>query len=367
MGFLSKLFKVKRRSEEEEGGEEYTATSLLASSRYPRKPTVVLIGSDKGGSGKSLIAGNLTYVVAANVAGGEGGRVILVDTDFRNTQHITSRVLRSSLGKVPSDTEYVNFVEVIMNGVRGKLSVLERRPKVTTCTGRVMTAPFLFIPSVPNILSSYYDFLYSGGRENRYLMALAERYGETIKSTLPQSVIQHIVHLLTKLRAVNPHLVVIDAPPATSLSNWEGVYMRLLEEADVFLYVAIPYPNPPPYDSFKSVYMNYLDKTVIVLNRVKFDDLKKNYALRSFIEFAGKDGIPVFLVPESEADSEVFDKEGYVPARRLDSTTAIPVGALARYLQLIPSCRYTGCCRLYDEYLQLVLSYQRLLLGGGRL
>jgi len=347
---LSRLMKRVKREEKSRDSEdserkqktpvvvrEPVARDAFASERWRGSPRLVFVGSSKGGAGKSFIASNLTYILAAH----SEKPVYAVDLDLDNATlsmvvpppDVLRRLQQTLTAR---GIDYVNTADVLIEGVISKRALLSIPVSMFTCGGSQIHAKVRLIPA-------YHEL-----KRKSQLLRLRD-----------MDVLQMREGLRTLIDYIRSKggVAVLDGKQKSNLGiNYDPLYRMAKDEADAMIIV-----TEPPYLSFSTIVSQYrdaLEKTVIVVNKAE-----PAYALKIkiLLQDAARYGVPVFLVPYSSEDGEVYTRRLEPPASKLDRRTAVYTGVVARYLNLVDRCD-TGCCALYDAKLS---QYLRIARGGG--
>jgi len=333
---------AERRGERQKPGMPVVARQVerpatYATGRFKTKPRMVFVGSGKGGAGKSFIASNLAYILAAHLP--ESVPVFAVDLDLDNytlSKVVLPKDLRAKLiGRlVKEGRNYLNVADILDEGVVAGAVVLASPVSIFTCGGAQIAPRIRLIPA--------YHVL----RETSQIARLKGLDALRLREGL-----NHLIDYLQGKNAV----AILDGKQKSNLGiNYDPLYKVATERADVVILV-----TEPPYLSFSSItaqYTDIYDKLVIVVNKM---NLAFKGQFRILVSDAARHDVPVFVVPESKEDADVYSRELAPPATNLASKTALYVGALAMYLNLVERCD-TKCCGKYEEILSKTLEVMRL-------
>jgi len=306
------------------------------SERYKITPKIIFVGSGKGGVGKSFIASNLTYIVAAH---SKNRPVYAVDLDLDNST--LSMVLpppdvydRLKRALAQTEIKYLNVADILDEGVVEKSRLFSFAPRIFTCGGTQITPEIRLIPS------------YHTSREKSQKIKLKSMDALRLREGL-----ESLIDYLQQKNSV----AVLDGKQKSNLSpNFDPLYRIAKERADVILLV-----TEPPYLSFSSItaqYNDMLNKLIIVVNKMvpSYED-----QLVVLLSDAMRYNVPVFVVPSSDEDSFKYKEKFTPPAERLSSKTSVFIGAIALYLNLIDNCD-TKCCNIYEEILSKEVEVMRI-------
>ena len=296
--------------------------------RFRVTPRIIFVGSGKGGVGKSFISSNLVYVIAAHLS--ENKPVYAVDLDLDNvtlSMMLPPPDIYAKLKKalVSSDIKYLNVADILDEGVVEKRRLFSFPVKLFTCGGSQIYTKIRLIPA------------YHEAKKKKQMIRLKELDVLRLREGLNS--------LMDYLQEKNG-VAILDGKQKSNLGiNYDPLYKVAKERADVVLLI-----TEPPYLSFSSItaqYKDILHKTIIVVNKMESSYTNQ---LSVLISDAMRYDVPVFIVPYSKEDSYVYSRKLTPPAERLTSKTALFVGAIAMYLNLIERCD-TRCCEKYEAIL----------------
>jgi len=337
---------AKREREERAGGAEerrqkpgmpvvargVERVAVRITERFRTRPGVVFIGSGKGGSGKSFVASNLAYIAAVHLP--EDVPVYAVDLDLDNgtlsmvlpPPEIEAK-LRAKLAS--ANVDYLNVADILDEGVVGGKLIFSFPFKVFACGGTQMEGRLRLIPP-------YHEL-----RKKSQMIKLRELDALRLREGL-----NSLIDYLRERKGV----AILDGKQKSDLGiNYDPLYRVAKERADAVLIV-----TEPPYLSFSDItaqYTDIMDKLVIVVNKI---DAAYADKLMVLVSDAARHEVPVFVVPLSKLDAELYSRKLTPPAENLSSKTARFVGAIAMYMKLVERCD-TRCCEYYEAVLSKTL------------
>ena len=318
----------------EQGGAEAEAGGVHASPPAPRgEKRLVVVGSSKGGVGKSFVAANLAVVTAAL----SKSSVAAVDADLDNAtlseRLPPHRFYRDVVRRLAASGETIlSFADFLVEGTLPTGRIIPViRGNTEACDGSRIEYRVRLIPAVDPV------------RRVELRAAL-----QGLDSLMLRSGVQAMVEWLRQ----QGYLAIVDVKQKSNLGiNYEPLYSALLEAADVFILV-----TEPPYIAFSDIvapYTDHLYKTVIVVNKVMGEHVQKVAIL---VRDAKREGVPVHVLPYTEDDAEVYVRRLQVPAAlSLRRRSALYTAALAARLGLVDGelLRRTGCAEKISTIVKL--------------
>lgn len=311
-------------------GVERVATRITE--RFRTRPGVVFVGSGKGGSGKSFLASNLAYIAAVHLP--EEVPVYAVDLDLDNgtlSMVLTPPEIEAKLRErlASSHVDYLNVADILDEGVVGGKLIFSFPFKAFACGGSQVVGKIRLIPP-------YHEL-----RKKSQMIKLKELDVLRLREGL-----NSLIDYLREKRGI----AILDGKQKSDLGiNYDPLYRVAKERADVVLLV-----TEPPYLSFSDItaqYTDIMDKLVIVVNKVDASYADK---LMILVSDAVRHEVPVFVVPLSKLDAELYSRKLTPPAENLSSKAARFIGAIAMYLKLVERCD-TKCCEYYEAVLTKTL------------
>ena len=302
-------------------------------SQPPRRLNIIVVGSSKGGVGKSLVAANLAVALAVYT----DSPVAAVDADLDNMT-LSERLPPHDFYKRVSEAlarqgeTVLSFADFLVEGVvpAGRV-VPVVKDSTRACTSDPIEYRVRLVPALDPLRLAELRASVQG------LDAIMLRSG---------------VDALIEWLRERGYVAVIDAKQKSNLGiNYEPLYSALLERADVFILV-----TEPPYLGFSDItapYTEFLSKTVIVVNKVLGEHVQRVALL---MRDAAREGVPVHIIPHDDKDAEVYVRKLRAPAAdSLARRTAIYVAALAARLRLLDWRRVSeaGCAERVQRVVQL--------------
>jgi len=339
----------KRVEEQEEAGrgEEYREEERVVfrridlASDLPRlkKPAqTVFVGSLGGGAGKSFIASNL--VIAASIFSGRPVYAVDLDLDNYMLTQILEPMSWRETAILSERARFLTTTKILYHGMRSG-SVLKLSGRTFACNGLQVTYEYRLIPA-HDIIDRKSDRTKAAQLDERSI-----QYG-----------LNALVDLIGRWRDA---ITIIDCKQkGLEGAKYEPVYRVMTEFCDAFLLVL-----KPPYQSISEILTIFggtravEEKMIIVFNRVQPAYMERVLVL---IRDAVEQQVPVFIIPETSSDGELFHYNLTAPAAlNFKRRTAIFVLALARFLGIARDdlLRKYGC---YED-VKNVLEMHKQLLG----
>lgn len=324
---------IESKPKEETGAEQLT--------KKFKNPSIIFVGSNKGGVGKSFISSTLVHILAAH----NERPVYAVDSDLDNSTlsmvlmpESLERTLQAMLAK--RNVDYLNFADVLLEGVITKRQLLKFRVTTQTCGGTLLPVYIRLVPTFHAL------------KKKSQMVALSD-----VDVFQMREGMDNLIEYVSSKNGI----MVIDGKQKSNLHvNLDPIYSVAKERSDVILLVTDPLSMN--FDEITAQYRDFLDKVVIVVNKVErsAEIVRK---LKILIKDAVDNDVPVFIVPKSEEDAERYVRQLVSPGRVLGGKVSRYVGAVAVYLGLVESCE-SGCCTRYRAILEREIAFMRAARGA---
>lgn len=319
--------------------------------KFKNPPSLIFVGSSKGGVGKSMITTNLAIILAAL-----GNSIVhVVDLDLDNytatyrlpkkgeLEEIAMRYYKSGGSTMPLNVAQVLIETSVRSsrvGSEGLLVTLLRQ-SVADCNKRMIDYSIRLVPA--------YDVIHMRDQMLYGIRGLSSSLYRAGMETLIKALVEEKNKLeRSKKRAV----FLFDGKQKSNIGiEYEPLYRTVLTNADAFILV-----TEPGYLSINEVlapYMDYLDKTVIIVNKFEPNFFDK---VAIFIRDAAAKRIPVFVIPKDTNDEKLYDQKNRPPAAfGLSRRTALFTMALAYSLKLIDDehLAASGCMKGVRDIIEL--------------
>ena len=336
------FFKRRKKARKEEVEEEKIVIhskpaqdAAVVDMKYKVTPSVIFVGSSKGGVGKSFISSTLVNIIAAH----NSKPVYAVDSDLDNST-LSSVLIPPDIEEklqrtlIQRNVDYLNFADVLLEGISRNRQILRFTVKVVGCGGSLIPEQIRLIPTFHAL------------KRRSQMIALREVDVLQMRDGM-NSLIDYVIS--------KKGIIVIDGKQKSNLAiNLDPIYSVAKERADVVILV-----TEPPYLSFNAItaqYQEVLDKTIIVVNKVDASNINQVATLAAD---AIQRDIPLFIVPRSEKYAEKY-RQWISPGTELGGDISKYVGAVAMYLNLITDCS-SKCCDLYKAILEKEIQALRSL------
>lgn len=321
--------------------------------RFKTSPSLVFVGSSKGGVGKSFITLNLVIATAA-----AGRQVYAVDLDLDNhtlTYRLPERNELENLAEDMEEHKYemMNVVQVLKEGaVRAKKSGYRvgvpvlRGHSTLGCNNNPVTFDVRLIPAY-NIMDMRNQMLYD-----------VKELNYTTYKMGTDALIKYLFERFEEMKkkSEKPPLVFFDGKQKSNLGiNYEPLYRSLLQYVDTFLFVTEP--GYLDFGEIRTAYGDYSDKMVIVVSKVLPEQWSE---VTNFMRDAASSKIPVFVIPSDDNDAKIYEQNATPPAAKgLGRRTVLFTMALAYLMKMIDdeALERLGC---KEKVMDVVARYQRL-------